>query len=228
MAWSILLRCAFAAWMVLCVIPGLANADELILDESLTDVQSVGDFDVWSCKSAVQTDDSGLLDEAGEITTGQLYAFFKKQGITSVDEITLSLDVDPDALRADYALDSIELSIENMKYSLGENSLKLPAYEMSSLKPEGQISVKLGYDFMQKFNETSTEKLKFDFAMTDGTDSSILKIAVMPQHAATFSASRLLLLTGFAGFWVAVFFLLFRATAPKAESRDSRQGTSPA
>jgi hypothetical protein len=225
------LRWAFVLFLFVGIASGSANADELILDESLTSVQSVGDFDVWSCKSAIQRDDSGLLDSAGEITTGQLYAFFKKQGIRSVDHITLSLDVDPAALRADYALDSIELSIENMKYSLGANSLKLPAYEMSALKPEGQISVKLGYDFMQQFNEESTEKLKFDFAMSRGAesaDASILSIAVMPQNATSFSFARLFLLIGFSGFWVAVFLLLFRATAPKADSRDSHQGTSPA
>lgn len=226
-----LLRCALILMLVVGVALDSAESDELILDESLTDVHSIGDFDVWSCKSAIPRDDSGLLDEAGEITTGQLYTFFKKQGMTSVDQITFSLDIDPNALRVDYALDSIELSIEDMRYSLGANSLKLPAYEISSLKPEGQISIKLGYDFMQHFNEQSSEKLKFHFAMTSGaesTDSSILKIAVVPQHVASFSASRFLLLIAFAGFWVAVFFLLFRVTAPKAESRDSRQGTSPA
>ncbi len=206
---------------------GTLKADELILDESLSGFQTVGDFDVSSCATPVAMDQSGLLNEDGEITTGQLYAFYKKQGINSVNEIVLSLDVDPNMVPADYDLDSMEFSIEDLKYTLGGNSLRLPAYESSAMKPEAQIAIKLNYDFMQKFNEFSTEKIKF--SAVDGKQEKVpLKVGVTPQHASTFSATRMILLTAFAGFWVFVFMVLFRTTAKSSKPAKARSATYPA
>ena len=192
------------------------RADELILDESLTGIHDVGDFGVSSCILPVEPEAEGLLNEHGEISAGKLWGYFDSKGITSVNELIFCVDVDPTAGRNDYKLDSIVLSIGDIKesriYELGENSLKLPAYEASVMKPEAQLAIKLDYDFMKKFNQNSTERIKIDFA---GADKSSFKIGVVPQTGSGFDVSRFLFLTAFAGFWFVVFVVLFRATSPR-------------
>ena len=204
-----------AAWFgpVVCT----SHADELVLDESLTSFQSVGDFDVASCNLPVEPEDDGLLNENGEITAGKLYSYFKSKGMESVNEIVFCFDVDPTIERADYSLESIVLSIEDIeKYTLGENSLKLPAYEASTLKPEAQLAIKLGYDFMKRYNENSTERIKLDYAVAGAHAKPTFKIGVLPESRSSFPASRFFFLTAFAGFWFVVFMVLFRATNPRS------------
>ena len=194
------------------------SADQLILDESLVNYQSVGDFDVVSCILPVEPELDGLLDENGEISAGDLYRYFDRKGMESVNEIVFCVDVDPTiGGRTDYSLESLVLSIEDIeKYTLGENSLMLPAYEASTMKPEAQLSIKLDYDFMKRFNENSKERIKFDFAVAGQQSKSMFKIGVLPESQSNFDfSSRFLFLSAFVGFWLVVFFVLFRATNPK-------------
>ena len=195
-----------------------APADELILDESLTNFQAVGDFDVSSCNLPVEQEAEGLLDENGEISTGKLYSYFQSKGMDSVNEIVFCVDVDPSGARVDYSLEDIVLSIEDFgRYTLGENSLMLPAYEASTMKPEAQLAIKLGYDFMQRFDANSTERIKLDFALAGGEERSKtgFTIGVLPETRSSFPVSRFLFLTAFACFWFVVFVVLFRATNPR-------------
>ena len=211
-SWNLFLALLFCCG----VFASATSADELILDESLTNFQSVGDFDVSACHLPVEPEADGLLTN-GEITAGQLYTYFKNKGMDSVNEIVFCVDVDPAVQgRTDYALESLELSIEDIeKYTLGENSLMLPAYEASTMKPEAQLSIKLGYDFMQRFNADSEERIKFDFAVAGQQSKSMFKIGVLPESQSSFDSSRFLFLSAFVGFWLVVFFVLFRATNPK-------------
>ena len=210
----------------LSVLETCSFADELILDETATAGTTVGDFDVSTFVSSVQLEQAGLLDSSGTITAGDLYKVFKEKGVTSVYAINLCLDVQDTDLRADYALDSIELRIEDLDgdnlheslFSLGaDNSLTLPGYEKSDAKPEAKLSINLGYDFMEKFNENSIEKLKFDYVASDGERNSLpVKVGVLLPSAGHWSWSRLLFLSVFTGFWVVVFLVLFRVTTPKS------------
>lgn len=214
---AIVKDCLFVCLSALIFLGPLAaalKADELILDESMTEFHEVGDFDVSTCIIPVKPEADGLLNENGEISTGKLYKYFKSKGITSVHELVFCVDVDPAIKRTDYFLNSIVLSIEDSgSYTLGENSLKLPAYEASALKPEAQLAVKLEYDFMQVYNENSTQRIKLDIG---GVDKSSFKIGVVPQTSSSFPVSRFLFLTAFAGFWLIVFVVLFRATTPRS------------
>ena len=206
--------------LIICVgfLAGSAPADELILDESLTKFHTVGDFDVCACNLPIEPGAAGLLNENGEISTGALYTYFKDHGMDSVNEIVFCVDVDPALERVDYSLESIVLSIEDFgSYTLGENSLMLPAYESSKMKPEAQLAIKLGYDFMKQFNADSTERIKLDFALAGDKQSKTgFTIGVLPETRSSFPVSRFMFLTAFAGFWFVVFVVLFRATNPRA------------
>lgn len=193
-------------------------ADEVVLDESLTEIQTVGDFDVLTFVSPVDINERGLLTDEGEIEVGKLVAFFRSRGIESVYELNLCLDVDT-GIRRDQQLNSIELIIgdkesrSNQVYRLGDNILKLPGYEASDFKPEAGLNIKLDFDLMQEFDENSTETIK---VTVDGESGASLpvRVAYLAQ-ADYFSISRLTFVLAFATFWVLVFLVLFRVTVPR-------------
>lgn len=193
-------------------------ADELILDETLTNIHSLGDFNVSPCLLPVEPEADGLLNENGEITAGELYSYFDSKGMNSVEEIVFCVDVDPTIKRADCSIESIVLSIEDVeKYTIGENSLMLPAYEASAMKPEAQLAISLGYDFMKRFNANSTERIRLDFDISGAHSKSSFTIGVLPESRTSFpDASRFFFLFVFACFWGVVFVVLYRATNPRA------------
>ncbi|MEM9412876.1 MAG: hypothetical protein AAGA30_17325 [Planctomycetota bacterium] len=198
--------------------------DELILDESLTSSRTLGDFNIATCMCPVEIAHEGLFDTNGEITAGQLYTLFKKQGLESVEELKLCLDLAPEGIRADYNLSAIELRIEDLSstsefqsFSLGDNQLLIPGYEASNIKPEAQISIKLDYDFMKQFNESSTEKISFNYSVDGETTSLPMTIGVLSEPN-SYSPARAFFLVSFIGFWIVVFFVLFRVTSPRSEN----------
>ena len=215
-------------WFAVCMIMTVSSAgfaDELILDESLSDTQTVGDFDVSTYSAPVELDESGLLDENGVISAGKLYSFFKNQGIESMYQLNFAFDLPASDKRSDYQLNSINLEIENLTsasesklFTLGDqNSLIMPSYEASNLKPEAQIGIQLGYDFMKQFNENSTEKIKLNYTVDDETAALPVRIGVLSKGE-VYSPSRMFFLLAFAGFWAVVFMVLFRVTTPKAQN----------
>ena len=204
------------------------SGDEIIIDESLTKTQTVGDFHVSNCDKPIVIDESSLFDEHGEISAGKLYSFFKSQGIDSIDQINFVIDLDPNSKRTDYQLNSLQLEIEDLTsdsggrlFSLGsENSLTVPGYEASTMRPEAQIAVQLDYDFIKQFNENSTEKIKFQYTV-DGEKMAVpVKIGVLSQGGG-YSPTRMFFLLAFAGFWAVVFMVLFRVTTPKPHNAAS-------
>ena len=210
-------------------LPANGIGDELILDEAAATSQTVGDFNVSTFVSSFQLDKKSLLDASGKITAGHLYSYYKEKGITSVYDIKLCLDVEKSDVRADYALDSIELRIEDLSpdkhrerlFRLGDNSLTIPGCENSNVKPEAQISANLGYDFMEEFDENSTEVLKFEYVSSDGERNALpVKVGVLTPRTGS-DWSTYILLVAFTGFWLMVFVLLFRFTSPKSHGAAS-------
>ena len=219
-----------AIWIVGCVLlltnQSVSVGDELILDESMTESQVVGDFDVQPCSHPIRIDEGLFLDEHGEIVAGKLWSMLNKQGIDSTYRLNFAIDLDPSIDRADYQFNSIELEIEGANsdgrlFSLGaQNSLMLPGYETSNLRPEAQVAIQLDYDFMKRFNEHSTEKIKFQYTV-DGEKMAVpVKIGIVSQNT-NYSPSRMFFLMAFAGFWAIVFSVLFRVTSPKPRNAAS-------
>ena len=216
--------------MVVCVyVGGSSFADELILDESNSGIFKRGDFDCQQCKEPV---DLGLLlpnigtadDNANEISAGDLYRFFKDQGIESMDHLVLCLDIKPSAgNKSDVGFDNVVLTIEDpfnsnnvtTSFSLGDNTLKVPAYETSRLKPEARLEIALGYDFMKRFSENSKEMLKLKYRI-NGEDKSDLSVVIpIEKPGVWFTGPRLMIVIGFTSFWVLLFWILFKFTNPK-------------
>ena len=189
-------------------------ADEVLLDESLTEMQTVGDFNVGTFATPVDISEQGILTDQGEIVAGKLVSFFKQHNIESVYELNLCLDIDSKD-RSDQQLNSLQLTIgdsgSDQVYRLGDHILKLPGYEASDFKPEAGLSINLGFDFMQEFDENSTEKIRLTM---DGDAGKQFRIAYLapPNY---FSINRFVFITAFASFWVFVFIVLFRVTTPK-------------
>jgi len=233
-------RSALIAWVTLICgvvffLPSLVNADEVVLEEANDGmIIRSGDFELRTCRESVGTGLnllSGLGDKSGEITAGELYRFFKSQGKDSVDRLVLCVDVD-NPLRNDVGFDDFVLTIEDpfetgqptRSFSLdrdGDNSLVVPGYETSLLKPEAQLEIPLGYDFMQRYSETSKEVVKLDCQYSDGNQQSNVPLAVYFPAERTigwFSIPRLSLVFVFAVFWVAVFWALIKFTLPKPQA----------
>ena len=234
-------RSALIAWVTLICgvvffLPSFVHADEVVLEEANDGMLiRTGDFELRTCREPVDSGLSilkGLGNSSGEITAGELYRFFKSQGKESVDRLVLCVDLEGNPLRTDVGFDDFVLTIEDpfetgqptRSFSLdrdGDNSMIVPGYETSLLKPEAQLEIPLGYDFMQRYSENSEEVVKLDFQYSDGSQQSAIPLAVYFPAERTigwFSVPRLSLVFVFAVFWVAVFWALIKFTLPKPQA----------
>ncbi len=196
-------------------------ADEVIVTGShQTDGITVGDFDCTGCASGT-TNAFSLLAESteGQVTAGELWKFFRRQGITSVDHLTICLDITPTADATNFGLTDVQLMIEDQNGSvltsaaLGENSLVVPEYEISEFKPEAQLKVALGYDFMKRFSADSNERILLNYS-TANSASAPAQFSVQGENSLLAKSFNYSLLFGFITFWVMVFVLLTRVTRP--------------
>ncbi|MEL7499382.1 MAG: hypothetical protein AAFN77_17385 [Planctomycetota bacterium] len=203
-----------------------ANADEIIVDGGENRV-AVGDFDCTGCASEVTNAFSMFMSQtSGQVTAGELWQFFDRQGIDRVEQLTFCLDLQPNQQpSSDFGLSSFKLQIQDpamngnliTNVSFGENSLIVPEYEISSFKPEARLQVSLGYDFMKRFTANSQEVIHLDFASNDSA-SGAPSFSVEGGNEMLSSQFNLPMLLGFVTFWVMVFVLLSRVTRPKQET----------
>jgi hypothetical protein len=72
--------------------PLSSNADEYVINSETSKTQVVGDFACSTCpgpsKSALE-----LIQDGGEVTAGEVWQFYHGQGIDSLEQLTLCLDV---------------------------------------------------------------------------------------------------------------------------------------
>lgn len=221
------------AILALSLLAAPAQADEIIVDGR--DKVAVGDFDCTGCTSDVTNAVAMLMEQtSGKISAGELWKFFDRQGISSVDELTFCLDLDPNGAPCRFDLAAFQLKIENpdqhgkwlTDVSLGENSLVVPKYEISAFKPEARLKIALGYDFMRRFSAESKETIYLTFASETE--------AAMPPMFSVEGSTQLLtprfdltVLFGFVTFWVMVFVLLSRMTKPKPRTAAPAPSMSP-
>jgi hypothetical protein len=209
--------------------PSIASADEVVIDDRGTAQVNLGDFNCSSCNEQVTSSLAMLAkDNTGEVSAGQLWSFFHNQGISSLDRLTLCLDIDQLQDQTSFDLDSFQFQIEDpsqqgqflTQVSLGDNRLVIPSRGTSSYKPEAKLEVLLGYDFMERFSADSTEMIKLDF-------SSNGELAAMPTFSIegggnVFTRLNTLLLLAFAAFWLGVFYVLHRMTKPPEDPPKER------
>ena len=219
-----ILKAAFAFFISCLSFQGYLNADEIIISGNEHAV-TVGDFDFSPCNTESRQGALAVLSEGsnGQISTGDLWKFFSKRGINSVENLTICMDWAPGQDRCgDIDVSSLHLKIEDptregsllTNVSLGGHSLVVPGFEVSSFKPEAKLGVELGYDFMKAFGPESTEMIHLDFGETS-------KAGFLPTFSFEGSAGsptrmpNLFGLFGFIGFWLIVFKCLTMATARK-------------
>jgi hypothetical protein len=210
-------------------------ADEVVINESSDSGLSIGDFSCSPVRERVDSafelfqSQTGLANQNGEVTVdvGELYAFFKSQGITSLDRLVLYVDVSPTQKNADFGLQNMQLSIEDSSqsqvitsFSFRDNNLMVPSYETSARKPEARLEIQLPFDFMTKFSESSTEKLKLNLLVDEKVGSMPFSLTLRGSQSTSFSFSRFFLLLAFAVFWVVVFWVLFRFTVPRTSTNQ--------
>jgi hypothetical protein len=194
-----------------------AFAEEIILEEG-RDLAGVpiGDFFCSPCFTKVGSSSfamGGSEDsQTIEMTTGELWRFFDEQGINSVNQLTLFLEIEQ--LSSDSRFDLSELNIQiqhpdgkslltNM--NLGADHLVVPGYETSSSRPEAEIRFDLGYDFMQEFSSESTELVKLNAVSTSALSRRPQFLLTADQTG--FRSTHLSTIFGFVFFWGMVFLM---------------------
>lgn len=203
------------------------RADEFIIDSRNSEVYRLGEIDCASCRSFPRSLlsfpenealASGLNEFSFEMTTGELWRYYKQQGINSTDRIVLYVGVDHIGMNQDLVLDSFEFSIAQdrrqrdvkltqVMFSESENDrLIIPGYETFDSKPEARMEIELGYDFMAKFNPGSQEKITLNARMAGAPD--IVPNFYIAGRQKPWNPPDFKLVLGFALFWVVLFWLL--------------------
>lgn len=214
----------------------LVSADEILVEGDESRI-SVGDFDCGGCNCEATNALNLLMDQSsGQVRAGELWKFFNEQGLTSVEQLTLSVDILPEnEVHGDIGISGLRLMIEDPNSvgfltdaSLGEHSLIVPEYEISSFKPEARLQVALGYDFMERFSADSQEMVQFGFSQ--GAASAITPRFAVEGNEASLVPSGIhwSALVGFIAFWGVVFLLLSRVTRPKLEVESAAALSQPA
>ncbi|MCP4479995.1 MAG: hypothetical protein GY818_18080 [Planctomycetaceae bacterium] len=198
--------------------PLSSSADEYVINSETSETHVVGDFACSTCpgpsKSALE-----LIQDGGEVTAGEVWQFYHGQGIDSLEQLTLCLDVQHGDRTGTAGIRSLKLTIEDPEsvelfltdVSLGEHSLTIPNYEIAAFKPEAYLELELGYDFMKRFNADSQEKVSVKVSTEDGSQLSVMVIGQNNLFTANLDPISLGL---FAIFWVLVFLALYNLTQP--------------
>lgn len=223
---------SFVCLLAIGLFAATSIADEVIIDGKQGS-QIAGDFDCSKCPSP-STSMLNLLDgsESGSLTAGEVWQFFNAQGVDSLDRLTLCLDVESDGGLATVGIDSMELKIEDpsnfgsllTNVSLGDDWLRIPGYDIAAFKPEANLEIKLGYDFMQRFSADSTEKISLNVSGAANSQVSVQGV----DGKGFFSSINSLAVVAFAVFWSLIFISLYRFTKPPVnESELKNKNVSP-
>ena len=206
-------------------------ADEVIFDRKAKSKITVGGFDCSQCPKPSSNMFSLFDGNTSELTAGELWTYFDSQGVSSLNQLTLCLDVPTNGDSSAFGINSMELKIEDPSQlgnlltdvSLGDNSLVFAGYDITLFKPEAKLEIDLGYDFMKRFSAESKEKISLDVS-SDGDGRADAQPVFSIEGAAGFFAKRFntMALTVFAIFWAIVFIALNRFTKPKLVIHDTK------
>ncbi len=204
---------------------------------------TIGDFGFSSAKygSSSMLNLSSLSSTADrkhsqcEVKAGDLWKYFKSQGIDSMSSLVLFLDVGDMDRSSTMALESLEISILGGQNVAGvvegqvisflsmdsneDNRLVIPGYESNRSRPEARLELPLGFDFMERFSESSTETLLVNVSY-DG-DLSLSPVLSIEGKRQLFSMPNIVILGSFIVFWASVFWILKRMTLPQKPGMDS-------
>lgn len=196
------------------------QADEVIIEEggSLGKVEC-GDYFCSPCVSklggayVIRNENDGQIIE---MTAGELWQYFDRQGFRSVNKLSLFLDLDRLSSDTEYNLSKLNVQIQSpagtllTDANLGSDGLIVPGYETSSSRPEAQLSFNLGYDFMELFSSESTELVRVSIESPASGSPTFLLTA----DDNVFGRTNLGNLFFFVMFWGIVFLVVLRWMKP--------------
>lgn len=201
-----------------------AAGDEIVIDAKISsNEQAVGDF---TCSPCLAEGRCACLPVDVEMSAGELWCFFNSQGIESVNELKLFVDVDQLSESARFDLAGLNVQIQHPQspsqlltnLSMKDSSLVVPGSGTSAMRPEAEIKFDLGYDFMKEFSSTSTEKVVFNFKGRETPVSgSSPMLMLASSDASVFTQGPTGLVFGFILFWGLIFLAMNRFIRPVTE-----------
>lgn len=217
------------------VTASFVSAEQIVINDDVNETKVAGDFKCYPCYQAILNDSSVLDFTADNLTTGDLFRYLKSRGVNKMDrlELRVDFDCDPDNSQS-VCVTGLSFQIEDESHNLltdkkfGENELMLDSNSITSFKPEAVLELDLGYDFMQRFSEDSTEAVVLNFA-TDGTGREMKPRILLSQDMTSFSSDNLIRILLFIGFWGVVFYLahFFTRSGNRLPSPATRQTSVP-
>lgn len=215
-------------WICCGIVPVMA--DEVILERSKSEPQIVGDFTLSTPTSpnlhsvrlhcvGCEEDQTGVYS----ISAGELWTFFKEQGIESTDRLTLLIDVDRSRIVSDPRLHSVNIRLQDQNRivdlaSLGENNhFVIKSSDVIRFKPEAQLEIGLGFDFMERFSADSQERIILTSNVQGLVDPESARITIQGKRRA-YNLPNIFSLVAFVIFWGILFLMLRRSTRKKENS----------
>ena len=225
---SIFAATALAA-MMLVASSSVSHADEIQINENSIEAVA-GDFRCKPCHRPNISDADTIDIGSKSLTTGDLYRYFASRGITSIDRLSLQVDVDCCPIKDQaFQLNQLNFTITGEddtvlnSVSMHDDSLLVLGNEVSSFKPEAVMEFDLGYNFMERFSADSTESVNLDYGVT-AEEGALPPRFVLSEEISTFSLGHLSVLVLFVSFWLVVFVGMHLFVKPKDKTLTPKAG----
>jgi hypothetical protein len=222
--------CKLLTLLGLSAIPQVVWADEVILERSNSDAHIIGDFTLSSPSPSrvhglqlhclgCDEEDSGVYS----ISAGELWTFFKEQGIESTDRLTLLIDLDRSKVVGDPRMNSVNLRLQDGSGSItlanlgADNRFVIKTSDVIRFRPEAQLELGLGFDFMQRFTADSQERIVLT-SLIEGIPPESARISVQGKRRA-YNLPTIYSLVAFVVFWGVMFLVLRRSTRSREDQR---------
>ncbi len=201
-----------------------ANGDEIIIDSRMSEPIEIGGIS-WSPKFGFSgsllelhsSTNGSLAHQSCELNAGELYKFFRDQGIQSVDQLVVVLTI-PNSTAGDrFVLEGLQLAVNDsdnlgatttiLADSSQEHRVVIPGGQSISGRAEAKLLIPLGFDFMERYSEDSTERLVLNYKV-EGSSLAESPVFMVEGQAAWSRTPTYAWVGVFVGFWLVLFWLL--------------------
>jgi hypothetical protein len=189
----------------------LSVADEIVIERNST--RDVGDFKCTNCPDPTA---SKFELNNGEITAGQLWQEFNRQGMNRVEQLTFLVSLEQLGDAEGFELRPVQFKLDDYTASFKGNSLFVPVDDSGSSTQMAKLELNLPFDFMERYSADSQEPIK----VTSANGDEAIVPGVSMQIDSGIKSSHLALV-GFAAFWIVVFVLFNRLTKPTAAKSEN-------
>ncbi len=192
-------------------------ADEILIERNST--TPIGDFKCTHCPESMSP---RFELNNGEITAGQLWQAFNRQGMDRVEQLTFLVPLEQIGDANGFELPPVQFKLDDYTASFKGDSLFVAGDDSGASTQMAKLELDLPFDFMEEYSADSKEPIKVTSA---NGDESIVPGVSMQIDSGT-KSSRLALI-GFAAFWILVFVLFNRLTKPTAVKSENSGAMQP-